>query len=220
MLKRIRNLLASSARVKIFFIFAALSFVVRTVFLALEKNEIDFSTSLIVKIYGLGLFFDALSFGYIAFIPLLYYTLISNKFFNSKAHQRLLHFFYFLLLFVLIFSCFSEWFFWDEFQTRFNFIAVDYLMYTTEVIGNILESSMGKLFSVILIASLIFFLSSYRKIVTKKTENFSSRIKKFYQITKGAHFFGDTVVAMLASFLVAAIISHIFSTSKILQEIS
>ena len=31
----------------------------------------------------------------------------------------------------------EKWFFWDEFGVRFNFIAVDYLVYTHEVIGNI-----------------------------------------------------------------------------------
>lgn len=31
-------------------------------------------------------------------------------------------------------------FFWDEFSSSFNFIAVDYLVYTKEVIGNIMES--------------------------------------------------------------------------------
>jgi len=30
--------------------------------------------------------------------------------------------------------------FWGEFASRFNFIAVDYLIYTQEVIGNIVES--------------------------------------------------------------------------------
>lgn len=30
--------------------------------------------------------------------------------------------------------------FWEEFAVRFNFIAVDYLVYTNEVIGNIMES--------------------------------------------------------------------------------
>jgi phosphoglycerol transferase MdoB-like AlkP superfamily enzyme len=34
----------------------------------------------------------------------------------------------------------SELVFWNEFGTRFNFIAVDYLIYTSEVIGNIRES--------------------------------------------------------------------------------
>jgi phosphoglycerol transferase MdoB-like AlkP superfamily enzyme len=34
----------------------------------------------------------------------------------------------------------SEFTFWNEFASRFNFIAVDYLVYTNEVIGNIRES--------------------------------------------------------------------------------
>lgn len=41
-----------------------------------------------------------------------------------------------LLLFVAI----SEFVFWNEFSSRFNFVAVDYLIYTREVIGNIRES--------------------------------------------------------------------------------
>lgn len=41
---------------------------------------------------------------------------------------------------ILLFVALSEWTFWEEFDTRFNFIAVDYLVYTHEVIGNILES--------------------------------------------------------------------------------
>jgi phosphoglycerol transferase MdoB-like AlkP superfamily enzyme len=34
----------------------------------------------------------------------------------------------------------AEWLFWEEFGARFNFIAVDYLLYTHEVLGNIWES--------------------------------------------------------------------------------
>lgn len=34
----------------------------------------------------------------------------------------------------------SEFVFWNEFDSRFNFIAVDYLIYTREVVGNIRES--------------------------------------------------------------------------------
>jgi hypothetical protein len=34
----------------------------------------------------------------------------------------------------------SEILFWEEFGVRFNFIAVDYLVYTTEVVKNIKES--------------------------------------------------------------------------------
>ncbi|MBF7730367.1 LTA synthase family protein [Pseudomonas sp. N040] len=41
---------------------------------------------------------------------------------------------------VMLFSALAEWLFWDEFSVRFNFIAVDYLVYSDEVLNNILES--------------------------------------------------------------------------------
>ena len=40
----------------------------------------------------------------------------------------------------LLFVAISEFVFWNEFGARFNFVAVDYLIYTNEVIGNIRES--------------------------------------------------------------------------------
>jgi phosphoglycerol transferase MdoB-like AlkP superfamily enzyme len=40
----------------------------------------------------------------------------------------------------LLFGAVAEFLFWDEFATRFNFIAVDYLVYTREVVGNIRQS--------------------------------------------------------------------------------
>ena len=46
----------------------------------------------------------------------------------------------FVYVFVLLFVAVSEGIFWDEFGVRFNFIALDYLVFTTEVIGNIRES--------------------------------------------------------------------------------
>ncbi len=41
---------------------------------------------------------------------------------------------------VIYFNGCAEYFFWDEFNVRYNFIAVDYLIYTNEVVGNIMES--------------------------------------------------------------------------------
>ena len=40
----------------------------------------------------------------------------------------------------LLFVAVAEFTFWEEFSTRFNFIAVDYLVYTQEVVRNIRES--------------------------------------------------------------------------------
>ena len=51
-----------------------------------------------------------------------------------------------IYIMMMLYSCiaitiaFSEVVFWSEFGVRFNFIAVDYLVYTNEVIGNIFES--------------------------------------------------------------------------------
>ncbi|SFD46909.1 Phosphoglycerol transferase MdoB [Chitinophaga sp. CF118] len=46
----------------------------------------------------------------------------------------------FIITYLLLFNAVSEWFFWNEFSARYNFIAVDYLVYTSEVAGNIWES--------------------------------------------------------------------------------
>lgn len=41
---------------------------------------------------------------------------------------------------IVLFNIIGEPVFWDEFGVRYNFIAVDYLVYTNEVVGNIVES--------------------------------------------------------------------------------
>jgi phosphoglycerol transferase MdoB-like AlkP superfamily enzyme len=46
----------------------------------------------------------------------------------------------FIFCLVMIQNAVSEFFFWNEFGVRYNFIAVDYLVYTNTVIGNIMES--------------------------------------------------------------------------------
>jgi len=57
----------------------------------------------------------------------------------------------------------SEFVFWNEFASRFNFIAVDYLIYTREVIGNIRESyDLRPLFAGIGIAALGALAFSWR----------------------------------------------------------
>jgi len=60
----------------------------------------------------------------------------------------------FLYVLLIIFNAVSEYFFWNEFGVRYNFIAVDYLIYTNEVIGNIMES-----YPVIPLFSVIFALT-------------------------------------------------------------
>lgn len=59
-----------------------------------------------------------------------------------RSHWTTIWFALFIVFYVgaIVFNGLSEYFFWNEFGVRYNFIAVDYLVYTNEVVGNIMES--------------------------------------------------------------------------------
>lgn len=80
--------------------------------------------------------------------------------FRQKWRTAVLYGDFFLVIFLLLFNGVSEWFFWDEFSVRYNFIAVDYLIYTNEVLGNIKESyPVPAIVTVVLIiTAVVFFL--------------------------------------------------------------
>lgn len=72
-----------------------------------------------------------------------------------KIRNNLYFFTLFLYVLLIIFNAISEYFFYNEFGVRYNFIAVDYLIYTNEVIGNIMES-----YPIIPLFSVIFALTA------------------------------------------------------------
>ena len=67
-------------------------------------------------------------------------ALLPRDFFRRRLARALGRVALFAAIFGLLFVALAEALFWEEFGARFNFIAVDYLIYTTEVIGNIRES--------------------------------------------------------------------------------
>ncbi|SEM74817.1 Phosphoglycerol transferase MdoB [Chryseobacterium taichungense] len=70
----------------------------------------------------------------------------------------------FLYVLLIVFNTVSEYFFYNEFGLRYNFIAVDYLIYTNEVIGNIMESyPVVPMFLAIFAVAAIFTVYIYRK---------------------------------------------------------
>lgn len=94
----------------------------------------------------------------IAFVGLkaLFFSLM---FFLPSQRRNIRNVLYFIIIFLYVFiiilNSVSEYFFWNEFGVRYNFIAVDYLIYTNEVIGDIMESyPVIPLFSGILVFSL------------------------------------------------------------------
>lgn len=168
-----------SSFTKFFTIFAFLNFVLRIVFLIWQKNEIDFALIEIVKSFALGAFFDFITLCYITSIFYVYFIFIPSSVFNSRIHQNINKILYYIFISIIIFSFVSEIVFWDEFQVRFNFIAVDYLIYTTEVINNIVES-----YPVLPIFSGIFLIAYILYYFTNKKIIFPSQELTFYMKLK------------------------------------
>jgi phosphoglycerol transferase MdoB-like AlkP superfamily enzyme len=98
------------------------------------------------RVFGYGLAFDVLAAICFLAPAVLWLALLPDRPARTWLHRALA-----LLAFcVLVFGCLTlamaEWLFWDEFGGRFNFIAVDYLLYTHEVIQNVWQSyPIGKL---------------------------------------------------------------------------
>ena len=134
--------------------FLIVSFLTRTLLLLVDISSVDLNIITLVKMFSVGSFYDLLTTFYY-FIPLVIYLfLIPTKIYNSKAHKLFLYIVVATIFFAMIFNSVSEYFFWEEFGKRFNFIAVDYLVYTHEVIHNIEES-----YPLPAILSTIFILS-------------------------------------------------------------
>lgn len=91
-------------------------------------------------VFFTGALYD-LSFLIYAALPLgLYLALCPASLWRTRAHRWLMQGVLAVSLFVMLFVAVAEWLFWDEFGVRFNFIAVDYLVYSKEVLDNIRES--------------------------------------------------------------------------------
>ena len=74
-------------------------------------------------------------------VPVAFYCwLMKDSWFRKKWNRFPIFFLFFIITLILVINAGAEIAFWNEFNVRFNFIAVDYLVYTTEVLGNIWES--------------------------------------------------------------------------------
>jgi len=93
-----------------------------------------------LRVFALGVGYDLLTFVYFAWPLVLLLWLLPRGWLARRRGRWSVEALCFALLAVLLFVGVAEWTFWDEFQARFNFIAVDYLVYTTEVLGNIRQS--------------------------------------------------------------------------------
>ena len=120
--------------------FLLFSLLLRIVFLVWQLNDLDLSIVSLMKILATGLLFDIGVLSFLFAISTLYLLLIPQRFIGTFLDKIAIFFGFSLTLLIFVFTFFAEITFWEEFKCRFNFVAVDYLIYTFEVIQNINES--------------------------------------------------------------------------------
>ncbi|MEZ0131152.1 LTA synthase family protein, partial [Flavobacterium sp. LBUM151] len=91
---------------------------------------------------------------------------------REKIRFWLFAFVIFLYVLLILQNGLSEYFFWNEFGVKYNFIAVNYLIYTNEVIGNIMQS-----YPVIPLFSALFLVTGIvTYFILKNSKNFINEI--------------------------------------------
>lgn len=120
-------------------LFLGFAFITRIVLIIKAAQNISWDLSLAAA-FGWGFIYDIGTAAWVAIPFILLLTLLPKHFFERLWGRLVTHAILFAFLYILLFSIVAEWVFWDEFGVRFNFIAVDYLVYTHEVIDNIFES--------------------------------------------------------------------------------
>jgi len=88
----------------------------------------------------MGVAFDLATLAFFALPWLLYLSVAPYRFQQGRWHRVAVRALALFSIGLLLFVALAEVVFWEEFGVRFNFIAVDYLVYTHEVIGNIEQS--------------------------------------------------------------------------------
>jgi phosphoglycerol transferase MdoB-like AlkP superfamily enzyme len=122
-----------------FGLFLAFSMLSRFALLITAWRELSLSAPLLAA-FGIGILFDFAAAIFAAVPWLLLGILLPEKALRKRWGLWTLSALAVIYSGILIFITTAEWFFWDEFGARFNFIAVDYLIWTQEVWGNISES--------------------------------------------------------------------------------
>lgn len=114
---------------------------VRTVLLVMAHRSLDasFAPGTLAVLYFKGALNDLFPY-FLLTLPLAALIFLKKNVFGGRVGRTLASLAFWLYACLFLFSAVAETLFWGEFSSRFNFIAVDYLIYTTEVIRNIRES--------------------------------------------------------------------------------
>lgn len=154
---------------------------IRVVFLLWSEKDLDFDLLNILRAFFTGFCYD-LSIGTLFLSTYsVYLVLFPKRWIGSRVDKIFTYVYLAVILLIIYFSLLAEIPFWTEFGVRFNFIAVDYLIYTYEVVSNINESYPLPLIIFVLVALIVltFLFFQKRKIFQNTFSDKISISKRF-----------------------------------------
>ena len=122
-------------------------------------SALDGSLPDVLHLLFIGWVYDFSFYVYAAILPVLYLFFIPDRWWCGRINSVLTQVTILISIYGLGFIAVAEFLFWDEFSVRFNFISVDYLVYSREVTDSINESYPLPLLlgSILIVSGLVFW---------------------------------------------------------------
>lgn len=121
-------------------LFIATSLITRIVLAAISVHAGQMALIRLPYAFAAGLLLDVLAGLYLCLPFALWIWLMPARWYSSRVGRGLVYLGFAVATFGLLYLIAAEYFFFEEFNSRFNYTAVEYLIYPTEVIGNIRDS--------------------------------------------------------------------------------
>ncbi len=131
-------------------------------------DKFDFAPWELAKVLGVLILTTFISFLYMMIPYVLYLLFLPVRKQNSRMDKIITVSVFAVFVYATLFQGASTQIFWDEFQAAFNFIAVDYLVYTNEVISNIHQSyPVALILSGLLVLDVVIVMLFYKHLFTE-----------------------------------------------------
>lgn len=169
-----------------FYIFTvAAEFLFKTGLFLYHWQSVDISFLAVIKTIGILSLTTSVAFIFMAVPYVIYLLFLPQKFIGGTTDRRISLVIFGIFVFLTYFEIVSATVFWHEFQSAFNFIAVDYLVYTQEVIANIVQSYSVGWIIVTVLALTILTAFALRRFIVPQTSAPKFILRLFHAVIYG-----------------------------------
>jgi len=214
-LKKIQKIFDSRFAVlfSILSLYILFSTLIRIGFLFWSSKDLDFNLFYILKAFFTGFCYDFTVGTLFLLLYSIYLLVFPKRWIGSRFDKIFTYIYLAIVLLIIYFSLLAEIPFWDEFGVRFNFIAVDYLIYTYEVISNINESYPLPLIIFVLVALIVLTF-----VFLQKRKIFRNTFSDKRPISKRLALFSVLIPALILSLILKNKQAD-FSNNLVLNEL-